>query len=87
MKSEYRLGLLLLAASALLAAIIMSVVHYQLVNPGLLDDIPDADAVINSHARLTLAYGVAFGSFIAWLLVGAITGREAAALVETSVAP
>jgi len=78
MKSEYRIGLLLLAAAALLAAIIMSILHHQLVNPGVLDSIPDADAVINSHARLTLAYAVAFGSFIVWMLVGALTGREPA---------
>jgi hypothetical protein len=77
MKSEYRLVLLVLWVLGVVVSGILIGVHAHSVGVGqTFYEVPEVDAVINSHARVMLALGVTFGAFIAWLVVGAFTGRE-----------
>jgi hypothetical protein len=87
MKSDYRAVLLTLSILGLIASGILIAMHASMVDVGFLDSAPDVDEVLNSHARIMLALGVTFGSFIAWLMVGALAGRDAPVNSATYVPP
>jgi hypothetical protein len=87
MKSEFRLVLLILWVLGLVVSGILIAVHASMVDIGFLDDAPTLEEALNSHARIMLALGVTFGAFIAWLVVGALTGGESERTAPTPAAP